>query len=95
MRGQRLYEISDPIRATEMWVLNDQPSIRFVRDALFMRRADTIDLVLSRKASTAALPSVPPDSSGSSGYESESDGMEPLSRMLISQKYASFHALHG
>ncbi len=48
LRGQRLFEISDPIRADEMWVLNDRPSLRFVRDALTMRRAPTIDLVLLR-----------------------------------------------
>ena len=48
LRGQRLYEISDPIRSDEMWVLNDRPSLRFVRDALTMRRAPTIELVLSR-----------------------------------------------
>ena len=68
--GQRLLEISDPIRTTEMWVLNDRPSIRFVRDALLMRRADTIDLVLSQEAAPPAAVSSP----GEPGYSSDSTG---------------------
>ncbi len=48
--GQRLLSISDPMSANGMWDLNDRPSIRFVRDALAMRSADTITLVVSRES---------------------------------------------
>ncbi|KAK9811321.1 hypothetical protein WJX72_001761 [[Myrmecia] bisecta] len=55
--GQKLLAISDPIRYTEMMKLNDAPSIRFVREALRLRRAETIDLVLTSKPLvTAAQP---------------------------------------
>ncbi len=69
LQGQRLYEISDPIRADEMWVLNDRPSLRFVRDAFSMRRSPTIDLVLSRMPE--AEPVRPPSSSTASGGAEE------------------------
>ena len=73
LRGQRLYEISDPIRADEMWVLNDRPSLRFVRDAFSMRRSPTIDLVLSRMPE--AEPVSPPSSlTASSGSEEPEPG---------------------
>lgn len=73
LRGQRLYEISDPIRADEMWVLNDRPSLRFVRDALSMRRAPTIDLVLSRmpEAEAVSAPAVSGMATSSASDESE------------------------
>ena len=51
-----------------MWVLNDRPSIRFVRDALLMRRAGTIELVLSR----AAAPSLPVSTPVEPGTSSDS-----------------------
>lgn len=74
MRGQRLFEISDPIRADEMWVLNDRPSLRFVRDALQMRRAPTIDLVLSRMPEPET---VSPPAVSSIATSNDSDGSEP------------------
>ncbi len=84
LRGQRLYEISDPIRADEMWVLNDRPSLRFVRDAFSMRRSPTIDLVLSRMPE--AEPVSPPSSSTASGGSGEPEPGTPA----VSAAFACF-----
>ena len=82
LRGQRLYEISDPIRADEMWVLNDRPSVRFVRDALTMRRAPTIDLVLSRMPE--AEPVSPPAALASAASPDAAEpGVKPKSSQVF------------
>lgn len=47
--GQQLLSISDPVRYTEMWPLNDRASLRYVRDAIRYRRGDFISLVVSRE----------------------------------------------
>ncbi|GMH44411.1 hypothetical protein BSKO_12363 [Bryopsis sp. KO-2023] len=44
--GQKVLEVSDPVRYTEMWELKENASLRFVRDAVRYRSANTIDLVL-------------------------------------------------
>lgn len=45
--GQQLLGVSDPIRRTEMWELNAQASLRYTRQAIRMRVADTITLRLT------------------------------------------------
>ena len=90
LQGQRLYEISDPIRADEMWVLNDRPSLRFVRDAFSMRRSPTIDLVLSRMPE--AEPVSPPSSSTASGGSEES---EPGMPVVSAAQHAPVKPLHA
>ena len=45
--GQQLLSVSDPVRREEHWALNGQSSLRYVRQAIAMRVADTIDLTLS------------------------------------------------
>ncbi|KAL4535207.1 hypothetical protein Ndes2437A_g05937 [Nannochloris sp. 'desiccata'] len=45
--GQQLFSLSDPIRPTETWMLNDRASLRYIRDAVRMRRAPFIMLELS------------------------------------------------
>lgn len=45
--GQQLLALSDPIRADETWKLNERASLRYVRDAVRMRRADYLVLELS------------------------------------------------
>eukprot|EP00887_Chlorella_sp_A99_P006478 scaffold3.g6478.t1 len=52
--GLQVLEISDPIRLTERWPLDERVSLKFVRQALQMRRADTIDLVLAPLGDTPA-----------------------------------------
>lgn len=42
--GLRLTAISDPIRRSEVWRLQDRPSLKNVRELLKMRSADTIEL---------------------------------------------------
>lgn len=44
--GQRILSVSDPIRNTEMWEVDGRTSLRYVRDALKMRRAPTLNLVV-------------------------------------------------
>ena len=65
-----------------MWVLNDRPSIRFVRDALTMRRSDTIDLVLSRGpvAEPVSSPPEPASGSGTSGEPAKGEALSPVDR---------------
>lgn len=48
--GQKLRAISDPVRQGEMWTLGDAPSVRFVRDALRLRRSGVVELVLEELA---------------------------------------------
>jgi hypothetical protein len=46
--GQRLLALSDPIRGTEMWPITPSTSsLGRVRDAFKLRRAPTVDLVVS------------------------------------------------
>ncbi|KAL4458877.1 hypothetical protein ABPG75_013742 [Micractinium tetrahymenae] len=45
--GQQLLAVSDPIRRTEMWELNAQASLRYTRQAIRMRVADSIVLRLT------------------------------------------------
>lgn len=45
--GQRLLAVSDPVRRDEVWPLGDRSSLRYVRDALRMRRCDTVTLELA------------------------------------------------
>lgn len=45
--GQQLLSLSDPIRPQERWTLNDRASLRYIRDAVRMRRAPFIMLELS------------------------------------------------
>lgn len=45
--GQRLVGISDPIQADQVWPLRENASLRYVRDAIRMRRADTVTLLVS------------------------------------------------
>jgi hypothetical protein len=45
--GQRLLGLSDPIRNSEVWELNDRPSLGFVADALRMRSGATVDFIVS------------------------------------------------
>lgn len=94
--GQRLWSISDPIRANEMWQLNDRPSIRFVRDALLMRRMDSITLVLSRQpmyADTDPQPaqSLDATSESAAGRAEESDS--DSSGTTVGEKLAAKWAL--
>mmetsp|Transcript_28172 Transcript_28172/g.71821 ORF Transcript_28172/g.71821 Transcript_28172/m.71821 type:complete len:268 (-) Transcript_28172:332-1135(-) len=46
VRGQKLVGLSDPVRDTEVWDMGDRPSLRFVRDAMKLRRQGQIQLVL-------------------------------------------------
>jgi hypothetical protein len=55
--GDRLLALSDPVRASAMWDLNDKASLRFVRDALRLRVASDVTLLLQPgggEAETAA-----------------------------------------
>ncbi|KAL4423193.1 hypothetical protein ABPG77_000326 [Micractinium sp. CCAP 211/92] len=65
--GQQLLAVSDPVRRTEMWELNPQASLRYTRQAIRMRVADSIvlrltaqpipewaDLVAAQRAAAAA-----------------------------------------
>lgn len=45
--GQRLLAVSDPVRRGERWRLNGQSSLRYVRQAIRMRVADSIELQLT------------------------------------------------
>lgn len=45
--GQQLLTVSDPIRREEDWQINGQSSLRYVRQAIRMRVADTISLTLT------------------------------------------------
>ncbi len=45
--GQQLFSLSDPIRPQETWFLNDRASLRYIKDAVRMRRAPFIMLELS------------------------------------------------
>ncbi|PRW59574.1 hypothetical protein C2E21_1826 [Chlorella sorokiniana] len=45
--GQQLLAVSDPIRRGEFWQINGQSSLRYVRQAIAMRVADTIALQLT------------------------------------------------
>lgn len=45
--GQQLLAVSDPVRRTEMWDLNAQASLRYVRQAIRMRVSESIELKLS------------------------------------------------
>ncbi|KAI7840903.1 hypothetical protein COHA_005431 [Chlorella ohadii] len=45
--GQQLLAVSDPIRRGEFWQINSQSSLRYVRQAIAMRVADTIALQLT------------------------------------------------
>lgn len=44
--GQQLLAISDPVRP-DIWPLNERASLRYVRDAIRMRRGELITLVVS------------------------------------------------
>ena len=49
--GQRLLALSDPIRGNEMWPITPSTSsLSRVRDAFKLRRAPTVDLVLSARS---------------------------------------------
>jgi len=77
--GQQLYSLSDPIRPSETWIVNDRASLRYVRDAVRMRRASFIMLELSRvplkewldEKEDSGLPS------SLASYTSESDAEAP------------------
>ena len=45
--GQQLLAVSDPIRRGEFWQINGQSSLRYVRQAISMRVADSIALQLT------------------------------------------------
>ena len=45
--GQQLLAVSDPIRRGEFWQINGQSSLRYVRQAIAMRVADSIALQLT------------------------------------------------
>jgi hypothetical protein len=45
--GQQVLSLSDPIRPNETWILNDRASLRYIRDAVRMRRAPFIVIELS------------------------------------------------
>lgn len=64
--GQQLLALSDPIRQDEVWSLNERVSLRYVRDALRMRRCDTLALELSLEPRAAAAAS-DPDPAGDPG----------------------------
>lgn len=46
--GDRLRELSDPVRETEMWTVGPRPSLSRIRDALRMRRSSAVRLVFER-----------------------------------------------
>ena len=67
--GQRLLALSDPVRNSEMWKL-DKPNVALsrVRDAIRLRRAPTLDLILSAEpVSGAAAPQPQPTASAATG----------------------------
>lgn len=45
--GQQLLALSDPIRAEDVWTLNERASLRYVRDAIRMRRTAFIKLEIT------------------------------------------------
>ena len=67
--GQRLLALSDPVRNSEMWKL-DKPNVALsrVRDAIRLRRAPTLDLILSAEpVSGAAAPQPQSTASAATG----------------------------
>jgi hypothetical protein len=58
--GQQVLSVSDPIRFRETWQLNEMVSLRYIKDAIRMRRSETIQLSFSR----GTLPGWQPTSAG-------------------------------
>ncbi len=78
--GQQLFSLSDPIRPAETWALNDRSSLRYINDAVRMRRAPYILFELS----TTPLKEWVEETQGSgfpsalNSYSSASDTDEPI-----------------
>lgn len=45
--GLQLLQVSDPIRSNEIWELNDRSSLKYIQDAIRMRRNEYITIQLS------------------------------------------------
>jgi hypothetical protein len=63
--GMRLLKISDPVRLNELWELGDRSSLKYVQDAVRLRRGGTIALVLAPPAEGGAAAA--PAAAGPSG----------------------------
>jgi hypothetical protein len=53
--GDRVLSMSDPVRPSVLWTLNDKASVRFVRDALRLRVAADVTLVLQHASEAEVL----------------------------------------
>ena len=75
--GQKLVAISSPMQSGssgEMWDINEKPSLRFVRDAIRMRRTGSIILELTSEPVLQDLDQISEDLPQSSLLESIKDG---------------------
>ena len=75
--GQKLVAISSPMQSGssgEMWDINEKPSLRFVRDAIRMRRTGSIILELTSEPVLQDLDQISEDLPQSSLLESMNDG---------------------
>ena len=63
--GMRLLKISDPVRLNELWELGERSSLKYVQDAVRLRRGGTIALVLAPPAAGSAAAA--PAAAGPSG----------------------------
>lgn len=73
--GMRLLQLSDPIQPNQVWSLNDQASLRYVKDAVRMQRAGTIYLTVQSLEGPGidvprAAGALQEPTSGGDGYES-------------------------
>jgi hypothetical protein len=65
--GMRLLKISDPVRLNELWHLGERSSLKYVQDAVRLRRGGTIVLVLAPPAEGGAAAA--PAAAGPSGRD--------------------------
>lgn len=93
--GQQLLSLSDPIRAGETWPLNERVSLRYVRDAIRMRRAPYIALELS--AEPLPLWDQPPQDGAALGdpSASSSDAESELLVALAADASASASSMNS
>eukprot|EP00798_Chlamydomonas_sp_ICE-L_P017655 gene17655-24001_t len=52
--GMKVLAVSDPVKTTDMFMMNERPSLRFVKDALRMRRTLPVEIWLQPNFITAA-----------------------------------------
>ena len=101
--GQQLLAVSDPIRRGEFWQINGQSSLRYVRQAIAMRVADTIALQLtaqpirewrraveaSRAAQRAAASALTPQSQPAADQPQADDLLSNIVRASIDSSLGS------